>query len=203
MLNRIRARIRAARRRAAAWRRIVAKRIRQLREALKRKRERNLATTMYDSVTIGEIPADAPAVAGYTSGLYPTFPILERRFPRAQKLSIAISDAYDADCLDIENGDAVPADAPQWVRRQKRRGVKRPVVYSSVSSMREVIAALAKDGLGLRDVRVWTAHYTYEAHICGPHTCGQLPWNADGCQFTDRALGRNLDQSLLRPDFFA
>lgn len=43
MLSRIRARIRAARRRAAAWRRILAKRIRQLQEALRRKREREHA----------------------------------------------------------------------------------------------------------------------------------------------------------------
>jgi hypothetical protein len=51
-------------------------------------------------------------------------------------------------------------------------------------------------------VRLWSAHYGLGEHICGPNSCGQLSIDADGTQWTSTAMGRNLDQSLLRTDFF-
>jgi len=156
---------------------------------------------MFDAISVDQIPKDAQAVAGYTSGNWPTFPEVQRKFPRAHKLSIAISASHDADCLDIERGDASPSDAPGWVKRQMPR-VKRPVVYASRSDMPAVLRSLASGGLGRSRVRVWSAHYTYKPHICGPHTCG-ASFQADATQWTDKARGRNLDESLCTPNFFS
>ena len=81
---------------------------------------------MFDATDITQIPADAPAVAGYVDGKWGTYPRLAAAFPRALLLSIAVFAADDADCLDIETGDADPADAPGWTGRQKARGAARP-----------------------------------------------------------------------------
>lgn len=166
-------------------------------------------TVMYDSITLEEIPDSAPAVAGYTGGAWPTYRELDERFPEAKRLSIAIQSSEDADVLDIEPGNAEPEDAPKWVRRQiKRRAagerynIDRPCVYASASQMREVENRLEEAGFPRSAYYVWSAHYTHSPHICGPTTCGELPIAADGTQWTDHALGRNLDQSLLRPGFF-
>ncbi len=149
--------------------------------------------SMFDSITLSTIPPNPQAVAGYVGGYWPTYHPLCVKFPKAYHLSIAVSASEDADCLDIEAGDAVPAQAPGWVVRQQHRGVYRPVVYSSVSQMPKVIDALTRGGIARTEVRVWTAHYTYAAHI---------ETGSDGTQWTDHALGRNLDESLLVPDFF-
>ena len=166
---------------------------------LKGKAHKPGPTVMYDSVTVSEIPAKHQADAGYVGGSWPTYSTLVRDFPKAKHLSIAVSAPEDAECLDIETGDATPDEAPAWVRRQH---ITRPVVYSSVSGMAGTVGVLDGAGIHRAEVRVWTAHYTGTPHICGPGTCGQLPFDADATQWTSAALGRNLDASQLRPDFF-
>lgn len=159
--------------------------------------------TMYDSVDVSQIPAAALACGGYRDGRWPTFQALSERFPHARLLSIAVSASTDADCLDIEQGDATPAQAPGWVKRQHARGIPRPCLYANASTMPAVLAALKAEGIPRGMVRLWSAHYTV-AHICGPDTCAYPGVPAcDGTQWTDRALGRNLDQSALLDDFFA
>lgn len=158
---------------------------------------------MFDSTTVGEIPENPPAVAGYVGGFWPTYLRLLQMFPRAYHLSIAVNSGEDAECLDIERGDATPYDAPGWVRRQLARGVRRPVLYSSVSSMSEVVGALESDGIPASEVRLWTAHYTGYSHLCSPQNCGYgLRVSSDATQWTDRALDRNLDESLCSDSFF-
>lgn len=185
------------RRRIGVLRRLAAK----LRHRL---RNRRRPTTMYDSVTITEIPAGARAVAGYVGGNWPTFRGLVTAFPRARRLSIAIAASEDAHCLDIEPGDATVNEAAAWVRRQLSRGVKRPCVYASASQIDGLVAALEAAGLHRSQVRIWSAHYGRGRHLCGPATCGEVrSTSADATQYDDRALGRNLDVSVLRRDFFA
>lgn len=157
---------------------------------------------MYDSVSLTEIPGDAEAVAGYVNGNWPTFPKLASKWPNAKRLSIAVSAEADADCLDIEKGDATPAQAPNWVRRQKARGVQRPVVYCSVSQARALLGTLAASGIPRPSVRVWTAHYTDKPHRCSAGCGFGMPTTADATQYTMRALGRNLDASLVSDTFF-
>jgi hypothetical protein len=158
---------------------------------------------MFDSTIVGAIPADAPAVAGYIGGPWPTYVQLLQRFPRAHHLSIAVNASEDAECLDIEYLDATPDQAPAWVKRQLARGVERPVVYASVSAMPSVLTALQHDGIAFSSVRIWTAHYTGTAHLCVPQACGPgLQANADATQWTDHALDSALDESLCADTFF-
>lgn len=158
---------------------------------------------MYDSVTLSEIPRNAPAVAGYVGGRFLTFPKLAAQFPNARHVSIAVASTQDADVLDIEPGNSRPDLAPGWFRRQKARGLKRtPVLYSSLSDAKNVVSAMSRAGIPRNQYRLWTAHYTHKPHICGP-SCGfGMPTTADATQWTDKALGRNLDQSLVRPSFW-
>lgn len=155
---------------------------------------------MYDSVTVDTVPAGAAAVAGYVGGHWPTYGPLARRFPHAHHLAIAVNAGENADCLDVEAGDARPDQAPDWVRRQLLRGVRKPVLYASVSQMPAVLQHLAAAGINRGEVRLWTAHYTFHPHLCTP-ACG-YDVHADATQYTDRALGRNLDESLCADAFF-
>ncbi len=159
---------------------------------------------MYDSVTVSEIPTSARAAAGYVGGSWPTFESgdLRRHLPRARLVSIAVASRHDAEALDVEPGDATPADAPAWVRRQQARDIPRPIVYASASEMVAVLAALAAAGIRREDVRVWTAHVGAGKHICGPASCGLINTKADATQWTWTALGRNLDESVCRPSFW-
>lgn len=155
--------------------------------------------TMFDSINVKEIPGGAAASAGYVDGRWPTFPQL--RTPH--RLSIAVFARDDADCLDVENGDSTVGEAGAWVKRQQARGVRLPVVYTSVSQARALLAALAAEGVQRSDIRLWTAHYTFVPHICSP-ACGfGFTGKADGTQYTDHAFGRNLDASLVADYFFA
>jgi hypothetical protein len=158
--------------------------------------------TMYDSVTVGEVPPNPQAVAGYVDGMWPTFDPLVWRFPQARHLSIAVNAGADAECLDIERGDATPVQAPQWVRRQQDRKVARPVIYCDLASTTQVLAALSAAGIAREAVRLWTAHYTNVPHLCSP-ACGfGFSAPADATQYTSSALGRNLDASVCADSFF-
>jgi len=152
-----------------------------------------VTVTMYDSVDVSQIPRTAEAVAGYTSGNWPTFPVLAQRFPNAHRLSIAVNSSHDADCLDVETGDATPDQAPAWFHRQIALGKHLPCFYANTSTMPAVISALAKTVIARHEYRLWTAHYTGAPHI---------EPGSDATQFYDKALGRNLDISWCRDTFF-
>jgi hypothetical protein len=173
------------------------------RELLGHELARARPSIMYDSVTLDQVPGDAPAVAGYVGGRWPTYGQLARRVPHARRLSIAVNAGEDADCLDVEPGDAVIAQAAGWVRRQVGRGVKRPVLYTSVSQLQALVDALERAAIPRGHVRLWSAHYTMRPHLCGPDCGFGLQEHADATQYTDRALGRNLDESLCTAGFWA
>lgn len=161
---------------------------------------------MFDSVTVDQIPANAEAVAGYVDGNWQTYRELLVKFPNARKVSIAVSASSDADCLDIENGDATIAQAPEWVKRQWARGVKRPKLYTSVSNWPALHDALHAAGIHRRpfgkSYRRWAAHYTGTAHRCGRSHGMPGLLRAGATQWTDKALGRNLDESACTRGFF-
>lgn len=148
---------------------------------------------MYDSVDPSQIPASAPAVAGYVGGAWPDYSAEVRRWPHAHHLSIAVNASEDAECLDVENGDATPDEVPAWFDRQERRGVHRPCLYASISAVPTIVDVMTKHGVPRSRYRVWAAHYTYEPHI---------EPGCDATQWTDKALGRNLDESLCSDTFF-
>lgn len=158
---------------------------------------------MYDSTEVSQIPSSPEAVAGYVGGKWPTYNELLKRFPLAHHLSIAVNSAQQAQCLDVEPGDASAEEVAGWVKRERARGIKRPVIYASLSTMPAILNVLGRNGIPRSAVRLWTAHYTYKAHIC-TQACGNgFSGTADATQWSDHALGRNLDESLCSSSFFS
>lgn len=168
--------------------------------------KRLLHVAMFDSVDIEQIPANAQAVAGYVDGKWKTANKLRVKFPNARLVTIATSVKSDADCLDVERLDATNAEAAAWVKRQWARGVRKPILYTSVSNWKSLADELARNGVRHRSYgksyKRWSAHYTYKPHRCGK-SCG-MPglWRAGATQWTDKALGRNLDESLVARFWF-
>jgi hypothetical protein len=162
---------------------------------------------MYDTALNNQFPAGAAAYAAYVDGSVgdqPNYAYIVSTFPKAQHLSIALFASDNADALDVEPGAAAPSDVPAWYARQVARGLRRPVIYASASTMNaEILSVLSQAGIDRASARLWTAHYGLGEHICGPSTCGALSIDADGTQWTSSALGLVLDQSLLAADFFS
>lgn len=165
-----------------------------------------MSIVMYDTESNDQFPRGAAAYAAYIDGErgdQPNLAAVRAMFPGAHVLSIALDPAHDADCLDMEPGAAPYSAFPAWAARQRARGVTRPCGYASASPMAtELLPVLGAAGVHLGTVRLWSAHTGRGAHICGPATCGEVFVDVDGTQWTFSALGLNLDQSLLRGDFF-
>jgi hypothetical protein len=159
-----------------------------------------MTIVMYDSVDLAQFPDNPEAVAGYVGGHWPTYPSLVTEFPHAHHLSIAVNAHQTARCLDIEPGDASPAQAPEWFRTLADHSQGLPVLYGSASVVQQIVDTMAAAGIHRGQYFIWSAHYTHAEHICGPGGCGYP--TADATQWTDTALGRNLDQSLCSDAFF-
>jgi hypothetical protein len=99
---------------------------------------------MYDSVDPFAIPADAAIVAGYGDGRYQWTSEGWARFSGVQ-LSIVVSALDSGDVLDVEKGDATPAEARDWVLNYKRPVFTVPTIYCNRTAMADVQRAL--DGL--------------------------------------------------------
>lgn len=113
--------------------------------------------TMHDSITAGDIPADADMVAGYVSGTWRWSDADWARFPDATKVRIATrADVDDGHVLDVEPGDAIPAEAPGWVAMRRRAGVD-PTIYCNLSALPQVRAAFV--AVGVPEPHYWVARY--------------------------------------------
>lgn len=157
-----------------------------------------MTTVMYDSILVDLLPAGDFAFAGYVDGYWPTYADIVSKFPDAQVLSVAVSPDASADCLDVETGDATDDEILSWYDAQIAGGAVRPCIYTDAANMSAVQTLLQG-----KSFRMWSAHYTYEAHICAPGVCGYGIASADATQWTDLALNEDLDQSLLSADFFS
>lgn len=174
-----------------------ARAVRRLRRALKvTLLAISAPRTMYDAVTVANIPAGARAVAGYVNGRYLTYGSLVVGWPAARHVSIAVSSVVGADILDVETGDATNLDAPRWFREHKeRRGF-----YTSASNANALVTVLARAGISRHEYILWTAHYTDERHICSAKTCGYAGDGADATQFTTH--GETVDESAVKLSFW-
>lgn len=157
---------------------------------------------MGDSTDPTALPPGLDAYAGYVGGRWPDFEAIATREGSAHLLSIAIAADEDADCLDIERGDATVDQAPQWAHRQRLRGMWRPALYISVSSAQALVDLMTAGNATRRSFRLFTAHYDPQrgAHICGPGCYPGFRDQADGTQWVDHG---GWDESLLADDFFA
>ena len=159
-----------------------------------------MTITMYDSIDLSQFPSNPEAVAGYVGGYWPTYNELCKKFPNAHHLSIAVNKSQRARCFDIEPGNAVPSDGPAWFKNYGDDSEGPIVIYCGASASQQVINAMSSGGIARSRYLLWSAHYTYKEHTCGPGTCGYP--QADGTQWTDKAMGRNLDQSIVSDAFF-
>lgn len=157
--------------------------------------------SMFDSVNVAMLPPNKAAYAGYIGGSWPNYREIVQKFPHALHLSVAVASRYDADCLDVEQGDATNATAVPWVKRQHARGVKQPVLYTFLANAQPMIDHLAKNGIPWGQYKLWIAHWTYSPHICTPNCGLGLKHNAHATQWTNKSMGRNLDESLCSPGF--
>jgi hypothetical protein len=143
------------------------------------------ARFMYDSTSASDIPADAEMVAGYIDGAYRWTDASWARFPTAVKVTIATQPSTnDGDVLDVELGDAIPAEAPGWIRMRQASGLVQPTIYcanSAVATIRQLC-----DGLLYW---LWVADWTGEPHPLS---------YAAAVQYADsRQLGQHYDMSIV------
>lgn len=98
---------------------------------------------------------------------------------------------YTADVLDVENGAATPAEAPNWVthalhsyHQAARPGQRSPVVYMNMSTMTQVVNELTKariTGIGLW-IAAWNNAETSDA---AKVMAGSGPYPVIGWQYAD------------------
>jgi len=156
---------------------------------------------MFDDANVALLP-DADAYAAYDDGFYNNLAQIRAAHPNADILSIAVNANDVADALDIEKGAATDAQLVAWYKKSLSAGVTKPTVYAAVSNMDGALRTLANAGIPRTAVRVWTAHFTNESHLCGPTTCKECETSADATQFTQTADGRSLDESVCEANFF-
>lgn len=157
---------------------------------------------MYDSITLSNIPPGAAAVAGYVDGRWTTWHDVLRRWPRSRHVSITTTGASEADVCDCESGDLTPQGAVRWVAAMHARGHSAPGVYASLDTWVTSLQSLMLREYRRTEFRVWTAHYTHVPHRCSAVCDKRLVLPVDATQWTDRALGRDLDASLAQTTFF-
>ena len=150
---------------------------------------------MLDGIYVSDFHGLQPfALAGYTAGAWPDYLGLRAAFPTTHAISIAISARWHADCLDIEPGDAVPSQAGPWAKADIAAGFKHPCEYGDLSEMPAIKASLAATfGPNWHAVNfLWLAWYRFVPGLVSGY---------DAVQWTDRALGRNLDESTVSLPF--
>lgn len=141
------------------------------------------------------------AVGGYTGGSWPDYDGMVTAFPNDKHLAIAPNAGLRGDCLDVERGDATPADVPGWLASWTPFGnTPEPVVYVNLGMVGSVLGEPQP-----RSLFLWTAHWNNVPHICTPAQCDPLgnyglTRPADMTQFSDH--GGAWDESLVQPYVF-
>jgi hypothetical protein len=124
--------------------------------------------TMYDAVDASRIPANAEMVAGYVDTIrIPQWTDADwARFPNAVKVEIVKkATSNKGHVLDVEVGDATPAEAPGWVRMRRNSGLATPTIYCSLSAWRTLLTEFASQGVP--EPLWWIAHYDNNPLIPG------------------------------------
>lgn len=112
---------------------------------------------MYDSISADTDPAGAQLYAGYVDGSWPDYGDVVTRFPGAVHVPIATNPHHLMGVvLDVEKGDATPAQAPAWCRGRRQSGID-PTVYCSMDAWSTVRAAFRS--AGEPEPHWWIAHW--------------------------------------------
>ncbi len=119
-----------------------------------------MTRVMFDGTheLVPNIPLDAQMVAGYLAPSPFAWTAADwARFPGAAKVRIAVrSTTNDGHVLDVESGDATPAQAPGWVVMRRAAGAD-PTVYCSEGLWPSVRAAFT--AANVAQPHYWVAAY--------------------------------------------
>lgn len=150
---------------------------------------------MEDDISSSLFTPGCGAYAGYANGSFANMPAVRAYAARQNAKAFAYTPyvASNADALDVEPGDATPADAPAGYRAGLR------YFYGSASWISLIVSALSAAGFTRDQFKIISAHYV-GPHICGPGSCGYP--QADATQFADNYLGTSLDATSYPADFF-
>lgn len=136
-----------------------------------------MTRTMYDGVDATRLPTSAQLVAGYVDGLYRWSADNWARFPHSVKVRVAVfSQTNDGQVLDVEPGNATPAQSVDWVLMRRRAGVD-PTVYMNTSTWPTVRSAFRARGVA--EPHYWVAQYDNVASIPGGAVAKQYYNNND------------------------
>lgn len=118
---------------------------------------------MYDGIypDASTIAAVHPQmVAGYIDGVWEWSEADWNLFPSSTvKVQITVTASANAgDVLDVENGDATPAQTEGWIKLRKGDGYDRPTIYCNLSTVPAVRAGTGPYVLGA-DYDLWVADY--------------------------------------------
>jgi peptidoglycan hydrolase-like protein with peptidoglycan-binding domain len=143
-----------------------------------------------DSVAVSGMPAGLAVYAGYNSGHFDNWSALvawaARNGPGAHLVSITPAVTSGSWCLDVEPGDATPAQTPAFYRLGSagHAGHSKPIFYTSAGDSQAVINALSAAGIPRADYYLWSAHWI-GLHICSPSGCGYP--QADATQYSSNS----------------
>lgn len=145
-----------------------------------------MTRTMYDSVTVEDIPANATMVAGYVDGIYANTGLMRQKFPHATVVEIAVNSHTNAgDVLDVETGDATPSEAVLWVKLRRASGAN-PSVYCNASVWPSVKSAFRSAGIA--EPHYWIAKWDGSTSI---------PAGAVAKQYKGASSGHHYDTSVV------
>lgn len=100
--------------------------------------------TAFDATDVLTLPAGADLYMGYDDGNWPNAAAIAAKFPGKTVVRITVFPAdNEGDMLDVENGDATPAEAPAWVAQRRAAGHGGPLVYCAESNRVNVVGAFA------------------------------------------------------------
>lgn len=128
-----------------------------------------------DSVSPGGMQPGKDVYGGYGAGGYEDYEEVKRDFPGKLYISVSPYVVAGVDCLDIETGDAVPADGPEFVRGWHKVNTNLPMIYANMSTMPSVKDALNAAGLPRSAYYLWVAEWDESPNI---------PEGFDGIQFS-------------------
>jgi len=121
--------------------------------------------TMYDAVTLADVPTRSPQMIGcYRDGAYANVDEARTRFPHARLVVITVTgNTLAAHVVDVERGDCSPEGGAAWAHRKVAAG-QHPTIYCNSSTWPAVRSAVHALGLDGR-VSYWIAEYDNRAII--------------------------------------
>jgi hypothetical protein len=135
-----------------------------------------------DAAAIAAIPSAIGLVAGYDDGDYAWAAADWDRFPNSVHVHIAVhASTNSGSVLDVENGDATPADAVSWVLTRRAAGAD-PSVYCNQGDPDSGWPAVraAFQGLAVPEPHYWVA-----AYVSDPSRVPAVPAGAVALQYYD------------------